>query len=574
MNDTEYNLNMTLIEEELSRDGNRPSGHLWWLEESYRNPVAFWQSLKASQNIFFPLAGKSIPLKQYDFFHDCITRHLRLSAPAFRWHDSILGWQEMSYSQLGETAERQAAIWREMGVRPGQLLCIIYPLGVKYGVSLLAALKIGLTLSFLPPQGAGLLQRRLEVLNPDYIITDEIYSSFFLNWRDRLLPEDGSAEKTAVPERSYTYPSGDVIALCFDPVSETPLIPRELTSDAAYLCPLRDGMIALGLRPGQVIAAPGFHFFEAYPALVLAALLNGCTYLHLVPDDIAENPHLLTMEPIRAIGICSQVRDILLQKPVEVGKLWSYWFKNPAESADLDQWQSFIRILKLEEVLPGNLKWETALGGSSLFSLRRKGQAHLNVLPSAGIPWCLTDLSGSGLDVMGDSGLFSMTMMGEKEEKKTIRPSILSKNGKEWLFVGSQLSGRAGRYYPRIQILESIQGLPLCSSCSIVEIPIAGTAGNPLFVLLIFTGGKSDVDEAHISKEIRKKIENEMGREFLPDRIQFFPLFPRCDPDGTIDHEWCQRQYILGSLSRKSRDELYQCLARLRQGIQLDRITG
>ena len=394
------------------------------------------------------------------------------------------------------------------------------------------------------------------------------------NWQDRFLPENGSIETTAVPERSYTYSSGDVMALCFDPASETPLLPRELTSDAAYLCPLRDGMIALGLRPGQVVAAPGLHFFEAYPGLILAALLNGCTYLHLEIDDIAVNPQLLTMEPIRAIGISNQVRDILLKNPVEVGTLWSYWFRNPAESSDLDQWESFIQILKLEDVLVGNLKWETALGGGSLFSLKRKGKAHLNVLPSAGIPWCLSDLSGSGLDVMGDSGLFSPAMIGEKEEKKIIRPSILSKNRQEWLFVGSQLSGRAGRYYPRAQILEAIQGLPFCSFCSIVEIPVSGTANNPFFVLLIFTGGKSDVDEAQISKEVKKKIEDEMGWEFFPDRIQFFSLFPRRDSEGNIDHNWCQSQYIQGNLSCKSRNEIYRCIARLREGIQLDRITG
>jgi len=580
-------LNLPLIEEELARDKGKPVRGLVWLEESYRDPAAFWHSLKTSQDAFSPLTGKSIPLRQYDFYHDLITRNRRLTTPALRWYDSLSGWQEISYGELGSAASRQAAAWTQLQVEPGQVLCIMYPVGVKYVVSLLAAFKTGLAVSFLPPEGSSFLQKRLQALNPDYIITEEIFSTLVPGWQNRLLPEQGQvntqgstidAASSISPDRSHTYLAGEVIARCFDPSSQTPHIPKELTADAAYLCPLRDGMIALGLRPGHMVAGLGLHFLESYPALLLASMLTGGTYLHLEPDDIAVNPKLLTAYPARAIGISQKVRDILLRNPVEVGKLWDSWFRNPAESFDLDEWQSFIQALKLEDAYAANLKWDAALGGCSLFSIKRKGQAHPNVLPSAGVPWCLTGLSGTGGGFLSDCGLFSPAMIGGEEEEKTAEEtagvSVLARSRKEWLFAGSLLSGssvRAGRVYPGDEILETIKGQgpvrAIGPYCSIVQMPVSGTvAADSLFIFLIFTGaGGAGMDEAAICKKVRSTIEREMGQEFLPDRIQFFPLLPRCDAEGNIDHNWCQNQYLNGSLSRKSRQEIYRSLTCLRE---------
>jgi hypothetical protein len=622
-------LNLPLIEEELARDKVKPVRGLVWLEESYRDPAAFWHSLKTSQDAFSPLTGKSIPFRQYDFYHDLITRNRRLTTPALRLYDSLSGWQEISYSELDSAASRQAASWTQLQVEPGQVLCIMYPVGVKYVVSLLAAFKTGLTVSFLPPQGSSFLQKRLQALNPDYIITEEIFSTLVPGWQDRLLPEHGQvstqmsniqastmdAANSIFPDRSHTYLAGEVIARCFDPSSRTPHVPKELTADAAYLCPLRDGIIALGLRPGAMVAGLGLHFLESYPGLLLASMLTGGTYLHLGPDDIAANPKLLTAYPARIAGISQKVRDILLRNPVEVGKLWYSWFRNPAESFDLDEWQSFIQALKLEDAYAANLKWDAALGGCSLFSIKRKGQAHPHVLPSAGVPWCLTGLSGTGSGFLGDCGLFSPVSVGrkappyilpsamiggekaektaEKTEEETAGVSVLARSRKEWLFAGSLLSGssvRAGRVYPGDEILETIRAphpgpLPegegdkggtikgqgpvraIGPYCSIVQVPVSGTvAADSLFVFLIFTGaGGAGMDEAAICKKVRSTIEREMGQEFLPDRIQFFPLLPRCDAEGNIDHNWCQNQYLNGCFSRKSRQEIYRSLTCLRE---------
>jgi hypothetical protein len=457
-------------------------------------------------------------------------------------------------------------VWLKHGVQPGQKVCIVLPLEVKYVVSLLTALKLGLTFSSLPPQGNLFLQNRLEALSPEFIATDEMYLSMLAPWRESIIPEETVGEDSTTPsEHSHSYATGDIVSLCFDPSSETPQAPKEVTSDAAYLCPLRDGSIALGIRPGDVLAAPGFHFLETQPGLLMACLLNGGTYLHLEADDVADNPQLLSEQPIRVLGVSRRLRDILLEKPVKLGKPLYYWFRNPAESMDIELWQRFVEISELESVYSGNVKHDAILGGCSLFSVKRQGQTHSQVLPAAGVPWGLADPGSGEVGAYGDFGAFCPATPGQENGEKTAVASILTRSSEGWLFVGSRVSGRTGRTYPVDEILVAISNLPHCSHCSVVEVPAFGPDVEPTFVLLLFVGGRTGVDQALVRKEVLATIAREMGREFFPNRIQFFPLYPRGDGEGNVDHDWCRDQYLMGALFRKSREEMYRSLAQLRE---------
>jgi hypothetical protein len=561
-----FDVNLTLIENSLCKERLEPVGYLPWLEESYRNPEPFWLGLKRAQDSLFPLPGKSTVFERYDFYHDIVIRNQRNGAPAFRWYDSVLGWQEIFYSELGTLANRKAAAWGRSGVQPGQKLCIVCPLGVNYVVCLMAALKMGLIISCLPPQGRTFLQNRLEVLAPDHIFTDEMYVSLLPAWRDQMLLETESAgTRNTDPERSYSYPSGSVVGLCFDPSSQATQVPRELISDSAYLWPMRDGLIALGMRPGHGVAAPGFHFLETQPVLLLACLLNGGTYLNLELDDIVADPQLLNVYPTKVMGVSRELRNILMENSVTLTTPWYYWFRNPAEALDIDLWQSFIETLGLQKVYSGNVKIDAARGGCSLFSARRQGQANVQVLPAAGVQWALGDPAGGDSEAVTDFGLFSPVSLGSGNGEKTATASLVAKSRREWLFVGSGVSGRAGRTYPQAEVLAVIQNLPYCSLSSIVEVPSLEAGSDSAFVLLVFVGGNTAVGEEGIITEILQAIEREMGKEFIPDRIQFFPLYPRGVADGKLDHDWCQRQYLSGGLFRKSREEIYRTLTQLRE---------
>jgi len=329
-------------------------------------------------------------------------------------------------------------------------------------------------------------------------------------------------------------------------------------------------LIALGLRPGYAFAAPGFHFLEAQPAMLLACLLNGATYVHLEPEQIEKNPELLSASPLRSVGICTRVREILLEHPLDVSKSWTHWFRNPAESSDIEVWQLFIEAMGLQEVYAGNRRWNASLGGCLLFSVSRKGRPTVNVLPSAGVRWSLTDPVAGEAGLAGDMGVFSPVEIKQEEPKGFPSPDMIARGRGEWIYIGPRHSGRGGRVYPLDEVIEAVRTVPRCARVTMAAAPVLGGGAGRAFVLLIFSGDGLSPDQAGLCKAIEGAISREMGGEYMPDRIQFFPLFPRRDEEGAMDHDWCRSQYLTGGLSRKSRGEVYQCLNRLRGYVFMD----
>lgn len=560
-------LDLSLIEAGLIKDAMESVGAMPWLDESYTAPRLFWGALFDVHKAFFPWSGKTSLFGRYDFFQDIVVRNRSNSSPAFRWVSSSHGWRALSYAELGELASMKAAGWAAAGARSGRKICIVSPFNERYVIALLAALKMGLIVSCLPPQGGAFLEKRLKALAPDHIAVEGIYLPMLQNWKSLILPErpGEDVKKDEVP--SYSYKTGEAVALLFDPSSETPHIPRRVPSDAAYLCSVRDGLIALGIRPGLALAAPGFHFLETQPALLLSCLMNGGTFVHLTENDIAETPLLLTGQTLRAVGVTTGVRDVLLRNPSPVGKAWDYWFREPAESQDLVSWKEFIDVLNLKDAYACNQRWSAALGGCLLFSLRRKGMAHTQVLPSAGITWQTADLADTGRESLWPCGYYAPSLMGAEKDETTVCGGVIARNRSEWMFVRPVMEGRSGRVYPVGEVLEVLAGLAPPPSCSVVEIPPAGGALGPLFVLLVFVGGRS-VDESVLASNIRKRIERELGKEFLPDRVEVLPLHPRRDEEGGIDHVWCRDNYLMGGLARRSRGDVYRCITELRDMVR------
>ena len=358
-------LDLPLIEKDLTKKALERSGPMEWLRESYDEPRAFWQRLLGANGAFFTLPGKSRLDAKYDFYHDILARNRQNPAPAFRWFHETSGWQELGYGQLEESAAREAARWESLGAAPGRKLCIVSNLNERFLISLLAALKIGLIISILPPLGPSFLGRRIDAVAPDFIWTPEEHVSLLARYQAILIAEGGSGKIEALDSRSHSYAASMPVALCFDPSSETPDVPRVLNAECAFLSAVRDGAVALGLRPGQALAAPGFDIMETQPALLLASLLNGATYVQIEEKDLARTPGLLAERPLRSVGITAAVREVFLSSPVEVGKAWDFWFRDPAGSHDIRAWSEFVEALKLGDVFSCNSDGTLPLGGAS-----------------------------------------------------------------------------------------------------------------------------------------------------------------------------------------------------------------
>ncbi|MBU2628475.1 MAG: hypothetical protein KKE61_07650, partial [Proteobacteria bacterium] len=341
--------------------------------------------------------------------------------------------------------------------------------------------------------------------------------------------------------------------------------PKEIASDLLYLSGIRDGFIGLGLCPGDIFAAPGFNDGLTQPSFALAVLMNGATCLHISMTDITKDPNLLTIYPLKVLGICSQLRDILMEHPVRKVRIWDSWFRDPTDSSDMHVWDMFIKKLELTDIPAGCMVWNSAMGGGLLFSRRRKGQALQNVLPLPGRKWQLTMMADDTTEALGGLGHFCVAAsLGKDEEVYLPTPCILMDTFLEKIFLNLTIPVRKGIYYPKKFITEVVRKIDDCKDAVIVEIQNTGNTATFEFHLLIFCGTKKSIHPADIIKKINDTIQSQIGKAFFVDNIYLFPLFPRRAENNTIDEDWCCLQYLNGGLNRKSKDELFLGLSGIR----------
>jgi hypothetical protein len=545
--------NFALIEASLWQEDQRQPADLAWLDSSWKDPVSFWKGLHAYSERRQASQSKSIPWSRYDFYHDLLVRHKDQTKSALVWFDKG-HWRSWSYAELTQAVNGLAASWEGIGVEPGETLAILHPPGPQWLTALLAGLRLGLVVSLLSPQGNAFVKRRLDNLAPQWLAMDQLYRhQLAVVWQDRVLPNTLSS--LAPARRSHEYPGKAIAAQCFDPTSPNPDLACPVEADTLYLGALRDGILALGIKPGQVCAAPGWHTVESQPALILAVLLSGATWVHIDFADLEKEPERLLEQHIDVLGISRSLRDLLLANPPCGEKPWRYWFRHPAESADFTRWQDFIQQLQLEASYSGNLLWNVARGGAIIFSARYRGWSTIRVLPAAGLRWQLGMIDSPDLPCL--SGWGRMTL-GKEEKGETVwtaTPSILAPYLNVWNYLGHYPRGRAGRTYPRQEVLDLLADK--VRYLAMVEASLYGGDADPRQVLLVFGAG---IDTA----ALQTHIETELGTEFLPDRIECLPLLPKRNKEGGADQEWCQFHYLSGELYRRQRSAVFGCLSELK----------
>ncbi|WP_300671457.1 hypothetical protein [Desulfoluna sp.] len=555
-------LNLALIEQGLRLEGDQRFEEQPWLEESRHHRKAFWRDMKRSLDELYGFHGASTLFSTYDFYHDITQRNRANPVPAISWVDSDGGLREISYAELGRAADIKAARWARQGLVPGQTVCLVRFEGVELASDLLAGLKSGAVISLLPPWGRHFLQARLEQLQPDYITAEPASYPLLNAWMDSVLSDEAEG-MPPVPQFFHGYPAGDPVFRLFPRGSSASLVPVDISSEAAYLSALRDGLISLGLRPGKVYAAPGFHLLETQPALLLVGLLCGASWCHLRPGDLVSDAGLMDGRPITAFGVSCRVREMLLDTSYPLDGRWESWFRNPAESFDLDRWQLFVRRLHLDRSFAFNLRWDAALGGCSLVSARRQGTAHMMVLPPAGCGW---SLGAPGLQNPMPGGALSLSLPGAPEDLMHPAGSMLTSHRHEWLFTGVDGVSRHGAVYPVDELLTVLRDgfASVDLFFSIVACPRSDRPDGCCLVLLVFTGLGPEAHPPTLEEDSRALIAREMGDEFQPDTVVSVPLIPRLLSDRKVDHAWCRDQYLSGFLAKRAQGEVFRCLTALR----------
>ncbi|NMO18643.1 AMP-binding protein [Pyxidicoccus fallax] len=524
-----------------------------WLQRSWTDPEGFAAALAPAH------AGRGAPFKSrtgqhHDFFHDLIGRHATTERIALRAYDRAVGWRTLSYRQLHEQAARRATAWEQRGVKPGARVCLLYHPGPELWVSLGAALGLGACVSLLPPVGRRFVSRRLAVLDPEHVAAEPHQAPFLGPYAPRLLPTAGPATPALA---SHSYKPEARVGLLFSPLVNPPSTPVPLRAGDAWLGALVDGALTFALAPGDHLAAPGFHPLQHLPALIFTTLLRGATYLHLELSDLEERPTLLTEYPVRALGVTPALRDLLLRTRTPLRNVGG-WFRNPEGPLDWQAWRAWVKGCGLESVPCSNVLVDAAAGGAVLASPRRVGDVHTEVAPAPGRRWALKDLNGSGQPAAGDMGLFTLL----PAEGRPPGHVVLSCVRQRYHYGGTLEPRREGRVLPAAEVTEALEGVEPPCSTSLLTVPTGGLGGELRSVLLVFTGSPSEGAQPSLA-ELRRRFELQLGTEFVPDRFEVFPLYPRLR-EGRVDDAWCHTQYLTGALYQKAGAPLFQTLTALR----------
>jgi hypothetical protein len=552
-------------EETLYPDGIAPvlGGGGDWLSASWHKPARFWRELTQYQARLSSPAPKSHPNEGFDFYYDLVLRH-RPELAVLRNYTRQGGWRTLTYGELDARSTALVHDWTARGLGPGNSVCLVLPVGEELLVALMTALRLGLVISYLPPLGAAWIARRIEALKPEQVVTSRSYLAL-VGGVKALLLADGFAAPSASRRLLYTYQPDAPVGALFSEHVDPPHKPLALRADEMYLGALRDGLLMLALRPGDMFAGAGLPPLQHQPALLLSVLACGATYVNIETEALMHEPALLANLPLRSVGLSAAVRDRLLRSHVTATRGWAHWFRNPEEAMDWDAWRRFIRQLKLEGVPTSNLLVDAASGGSVLFSLRRRGHVHAEVLPAVGRPWSLRSLGAGGSSdddanapaALGDFGLLAA--------RAPERPPyvILVRSGSEFLYGGTRTPRNGGRVYPTREVVAAVAKTPAIVGATIV-LDRASRLGQPVRTLVVFTGAQR-LGKPY-ARALADNIAQALGQEHVPAHIQLVPLYPRLR-NGEIDQRWCESQQAMGLFHRKPRQPFFQLLTLLRHAV-------
>lgn len=562
----------------LEPEPGRPAVDLAWLQASWSDPDALVRALQAWLGGPSPTtAFKSVPGGAYDLYHDLVTRHLHAGRTALRWydrnHDRGEGWSSLSFDALDQRCALRAASWLEQGVEPGAVVAVMLPFGAEAVVSLLAGLRVGACVSLVEPLGPAHIAQRLEALAPKHVASEPFHAPWLGDRAGLLLEPDGLVA-TTISGASHTYAAADPCAQLFSPLRPPELSPVLLTAARAYLGALRDGAITLALRAGDAMAAPGLHREQHQPALLLATLCAGATFVHVPHEEVLRDPALLDATPLRCVGLDAATGEAWLRMGNGKRPRWQHVLRNPEEPTDWEAWSELVKVLGLERTAMSNVVIDAASGGALLSSPRRLGSDHLaalmSVVPAPGQPWTLLDFTGTGQPAVGDAGVFA-PMAGEPGKEAPVEPvyiALARRRGGEYLYGGTIGPRRSGRVYPAEAVLAALEDCPFLRGASMAVVPAGGATLAQRFVLLGFCGHEPDARFEALreprSQELRRMLIERLGEDCLPDRIELWPLLPRLR-EGAVDHAWCHTQFASGALFAKARTPVFRRTTELRQ---------
>jgi hypothetical protein len=552
------------------------------LNETQRDPAAFAAALEQYACRVRGLAPSSAPPGHHDLFHDFVGRHRTTSQTAFRCRDGGR-FVTLTYRELDARSAELATAWLQAGVLPASRVCLLGELDTTLVVALAACFRLGALPALLPARSRRFVAARLDAFDPSFVYANASAVAFVPAARRVALLDFALGARPFLG--SHAYAAERPALFVFAPLRPGKLprsasaLPAPLSAAAQRTAALRDGLLVYALEPGRELAAPGFSALQCQPALLLAALAAGATYVQLSRAQALAEPALLAT--LDCLGLDLDLCDACARRGVR--PVARSWFRNPEEPLDWAAWSSALERTGLDGAFGTNVLLDATLGGAVLASVRtRRSKAsaadapaahvhasrvhaahvHAEVLPAAGLATELRDLgdpervahSGVGLLAIGDGELAAPPYVVLATSS---RPAAL--------YAGTLSPRRVGAVVPCAELESAVCRVSGVLGAAVLPVLASSPQRFELFVFV--TPPADDAQAAVVARQHAEALQARLAAEFppeeLPDRVECLFVRPPLGSDGALDVDRCQAGVITGSLFRKARTPAFRRLARL-----------
>jgi len=535
-------------------------------EKSYEDSRSFFLELFEEARKKYTLPSHSVPFESYQWYHDCVVRHLNQNGIAFRsWEKE--GWREWSYDSIHRLVNYQVNRWRNQQEDWTGNVAIAMPLGIHFIVGVLTAIRLGLTFTALPLDSPLLPTKRLRTIldqvSVSLLFTTPEASSTIpgkeRHWLIEYLEESDKYE----PEKDTIYKPEDPFQMAYACQQQHEPALIFIGAEEAYLNALRDGALTLDLGPGIVFGYSPDCSLREQPHLLLTALLSGSTTVILPRAKLQENPELVRSQPIQVLGITRFLQKLWTQhEGIPKSKLtnWVYNLFDDDEKA----WSLFIQKNFLEKIPAKRLIVDNAGGGIPVASIRVQDEAKDHLWPSFGTKWELLQYGQQEVPSVHTYGVF----------KQGSSPSnlFLTKQRVGWEIVDAVTPQTRGYTIPIAGLELAIKELDFVDFTFFLTLPVHYSPLSTQRILLIFVSPllweeipkNQDMWKSAVNQEIAKT----WGAPFVPDKVEFFPLVPN-QKEGVLDRNWCSHQYTSGLLHRKKSMKVYHWLSLLKKSASI-----
>ena len=512
----------------------------------------------------------------YDFYHDLISSQLGLKQTALSCYLGDGRWSISSYDDLHQESSAVVGKWATLGVEVGMSVGIALPMGKRFAVALLAALRLGLTIVPIGQVGSLILRRHVEATKPDFLVCNALDLQDAGLEAAVVLPAHAEATTSAhLLNPSPPYGRDDIVLRMISPLAAidcaagAPLgkkasKPVEVRAEDLYVGLLRDSVVLYGLRPQEAIAQPGFVEGQHGLHTMLTAFLAGANYVQFSVKDLVERPQLCADLPVAVLGISPELLPHISAKLLGGFSDCRLWFRSLTHPQDPEIWEQKIAVLEKKGIVGINVASSTAFGGAFLYS-RRMLRPGLEALPVPGRAFELLEPNGSGEPSLTDSGVYFPAGL---EDHRATGQLMLGRRQGSYLYGGCVSQYHRGTAFPCVELEDVAKQHPSVREAVTLTLPTAA-ANTCHVVLLVFVDplleGEVSSRVKQWEAELERLVSVGVGKDRLPDRWEFYALAAPTTEDGELDRLLCADDYGSGALRRKSADRLFVKLAQLRR---------